>query len=166
MPEGRNVLDVLKERGFVAQVTDEAGLTALLEKPVTCYIGFDPTADSLHVGSLVPIMALMHMQRHGHRPIVLVGGGTGLVGDPSGKTEMRQLLTLEQIRPQCLALQRQLSCFLDFSDGAALLVNNADWLVDLALHRFPAGYRAALQCQPHADCGELQDQTGNRTQFH
>ena len=131
MPEGRNVLEILKDRGFVAQVTDEAGLTALLENPVTCYIGFDPTADSLHVGSLVPIMALMHMQRHGHRPIVLVGGGTGLVGDPSGKTEMRQLLTLEQIGFNCLALQEQLACFLDFSDGAALLVNNADWLVDL-----------------------------------
>jgi tyrosyl-tRNA synthetase len=131
VPEGINVLEILKKRGFVAQVTDEAGLTALLEKPQTCYIGFDPTADSLHVGSLVPIMALMHMQRHGHRPIVLVGGGTGLVGDPSGKTEMRQLLTLEQIGGNCLALQRQLSCFLDFSDGAALLVNNADWLVDL-----------------------------------
>lgn len=131
MPAGGKVLEILKERGFVAQVTDEAGLSALLENPVSCYIGFDPTADSLHVGSLVPIMALMHMQRHGHRPIVLVGGGTGLVGDPSGKTEMRQLLTLEQIVQNVMALQRQLSCFLDFSDNAALLLNNADWLVDL-----------------------------------
>jgi tyrosyl-tRNA synthetase len=131
VPAGGKVLEILKERGFVAQVTDEAGLSALLENPVSCYIGFDPTADSLHVGSLVPIMALMHMQRHGHRPIVLVGGGTGLVGDPSGKTEMRQLLTLEQIVQNVMALQKQLSRFLDFSDNAALLLNNADWLVDL-----------------------------------
>jgi tyrosyl-tRNA synthetase len=131
VPAGRNVLDILSERGFIAQVTDEAGLRAQLQTPQTCYIGFDPTADSLHVGSLVPIMALMHMQRHGHRPIVLVGGGTGLVGDPSGKTEMRQLLSLEQIAHNAGALQSQLSRFLDFSEGAALLVNNADWLVDL-----------------------------------
>lgn len=131
MPAGRNVLDILAERGFIAQVTDETGLRAQLQTPTTCYIGFDPTADSLHVGSLVPIMALMHMQRHGHRPIVLVGGGTGLVGDPSGKTEMRQLLSLEQIAHNAGALQSQLSRFLDFSEGAALLLNNADWLVDL-----------------------------------
>jgi tyrosyl-tRNA synthetase len=131
VPAGESVLDILKERGFVAQVTDDAGISDLLQAPATCYIGFDPTADSLHVGSLVPIMALMHMQRQGHRPIVLVGGGTGLVGDPSGKTEMRQLLSLEQINQNAQALQRQLSRFLDFSAGGALLLNNADWLVDL-----------------------------------
>jgi tyrosyl-tRNA synthetase len=88
VPAGESVLDILRDRGFVAQVTDEAGISGLLQAPAACYIGFDPTADSLHVGSLVPIMALMHMQRQGHRPIVLVGGGTGLVGDPSGRTEM------------------------------------------------------------------------------
>jgi tyrosyl-tRNA synthetase len=131
VPAVKNVIDVLTERGFVAQVTDAEGIAARLVNPMTCYIGFDPTADSLHAGSLVPIMALVHMQHQGHRPIVLVGGGTGLVGDPSGKTEMRKLLGLEQIQRNALALQQQLSRFLDFGDGRALMLNNADWLVDL-----------------------------------
>jgi tyrosyl-tRNA synthetase len=126
-----DVFDILKERGFVAQATDIDELKLYLSKPSSCYIGFDPTADSLHVGSLVPIMALAHMQRAGHRPIVVVGGGTGLVGDPSGKTEMRQMLTLEKIRENVEALKVQLSRFLDFGDSKALMVNNADWLVDL-----------------------------------
>ena len=136
MSQERNVLDVFNERGFVAQVTDWEGLETRLEQPMSCYIGFDPTADSLHVGSLVPIMALVHMQRHGHRPIVLVGGGTGLIGDPSGKTEMRKLLSLEEIAYNASALQRQLSQFIDFSEGRALLVNNAEWLVDLRYIEF------------------------------
>jgi tyrosyl-tRNA synthetase len=131
VPEAGNVFDVLKERGFFAQATDADNLRERLRNDVTCYVGFDPTADSLHVGSLVPILALVHMQRHGHRPIVLIGGGTGLVGDPSGKTEMRQLLGIEQIEANAMALKRQLSAFLDFSDGKALLLNNADWLVPL-----------------------------------
>ena len=131
-----NVFDILNERGFVAQATDVDELKRYLSKPSSCYIGFDPTADSLHVGSLVPIMALAHMQRQGHRPIVLVGGGTGLVGDPSGKTEMRQLLTLEQIELNVAALKKQLSRFLDFGDDRALLLNNADWLVDLRYIEF------------------------------
>jgi tyrosyl-tRNA synthetase len=131
-----NVFDILGERGFVAQATNADELKDYLCKPSACYIGFDPTADSLHVGSLVPIMALANMQREGHRPIVLVGGGTGLVGDPSGKTEMRQLLTLEQIAYNVAALKKQLSRFLDFGDGRALLLNNADWLVDLRYIEF------------------------------
>ncbi len=131
-----NVFDILRERGFVAQATGEEELKRHLSKPCACYIGFDPSADSLHVGSLVPIMALAHMQRHGHRPIVLVGGGTGLVGDPSGKTEMRQLLTLEQIDLNVAALKKQLSRFLDFGEGKALLQNNADWLVGLRYIEF------------------------------
>ncbi len=131
-----NVFDILNERGFVAQATDVDELKRYLTEPSSCYIGFDPTADSLHVGSLVPIMALAHMQRNGHCPIVLVGGGTGLVGDPSGKTEMRQLLTLEQIDSNVAALKKQLSRFLDFSDRKALLLNNADWLVDLRYIEF------------------------------
>ncbi|MGD9011359.1 MAG: tyrosine--tRNA ligase, partial [Desulfobacterales bacterium] len=91
-----NVLDVLEERGFIEQTTHDQELRECLDRgSVTCYIGFDPTAASLHIGSLVPIMSLAHMQRQGHRPIALIGGGTGMVGDPSGKTEMRQLLTLE-----------------------------------------------------------------------
>lgn len=131
-----NVLDVLEERGFIAQVSDEETIRQYLQEPVTCYIGFDPTADSLHVGSLVPILALAHMQKHGHRPIVLIGGGTGLVGDPSGKTEMRQMLTNTQIQLNAEALKIQLSQFLDFGDNQALLVNNADWLTSLGYIEF------------------------------
>lgn len=127
-----SVYDIFQERGFIAQVTDEFLIRELLaEEKVTCYIGFDPTATSLHIGSLVPIMALAHMQRHGHRPIALIGGGTGLIGDPSGKTEMRQILTREQIDHNAACLRQQLSQYLDFSDGKALLLNNADWLTTL-----------------------------------
>ncbi len=135
-PKLQNVFDILKGRGFVAQATDVDELKQYLCQPSSCYIGFDPTADSLHVGSLVPIMALAHMQRQGHRPIVLVGGGTGLVGDPSGKTEMRQLLTLDRIESNVAALKEQLSRFLDFRDDRALLLNNAQWLVELRYIEF------------------------------
>ncbi len=128
----RNPYDVLKERGFIYQVTDEDAVKKLFDtKRVTAYIGFDPTADSLHAGSLVPIMALAHVQRAGHRPIALVGGGTGLVGDPSGKTETRKLLSIEVIRANAEALKKQLSRYISFEDGGALLLNNADWLVEL-----------------------------------
>lgn len=128
----KSAYEILKERGFVEQVTDEALISGLFAKgPVTCYIGFDPTAASLHIGSLVPIMALAHMQQNGNRPIALVGGGTGLIGDPSGKTEMRQVLTLEQIDYNAKCLGRQLAQYLDFSEGHALLLNNADWLTKI-----------------------------------
>jgi tyrosyl-tRNA synthetase len=127
----QNVFDVLEERGFIEQSTDAAACRQLLEKPITCYIGFDPTATSLHVGSLLPIMSLAHMQRCGHRPIALVGGGTALVGDPSGKTEMRQMLSREEIDENAEKLKVQLGQFIDFSSGKALLLNNADWLAPL-----------------------------------
>jgi len=127
----KTVYDIFLERGFIDQVTDEPKLSELLEGKVTCYIGFDPTASSLHVGSLVPIMSLAHMQRHGHRPIALVGGGTGLVGDPSGKDEMRQIMTKEEIRRNAEAQKKQFAHFLDFSEDRALLLNNADWLTRL-----------------------------------
>ena len=127
----KTVYDVFIERGFIEKVTDEEKLPEILEGKVTCYIGFDPTASSFHVGSLVPIMSLAHMQRHGHRPIALVGGGTGLVGDPSGKDEMRQILTYEEINKNAEAQKRQFERFLDFSRGQALLLNNADWLTKL-----------------------------------
>jgi len=127
-----NLLDILKERGFIEQTTHEEELEAYLGAgKATCYIGFDPTASSLHVGSLVPIMSLAHMQRHGHRPIALVGGGTGLVGDPSGKTEMRQLLTPEMVDKNTIGIKNQLSRFLDFKEDKALMANNADWLTKL-----------------------------------
>jgi tyrosyl-tRNA synthetase len=124
--------DVLKERGFIEQFTDEALITEQFAgEPVTCYIGFDPTATSLHIGSLVPIMALAHMQQTGNKPIALVGGGTGLIGDPSGKSEMRQVLTREQIDYNAKCLGKQLSKYIDFTDGKALLLNNADWLTKI-----------------------------------
>jgi tyrosyl-tRNA synthetase len=127
-----NVLDILRERGFIEQTTHEAELTDLLSNgPVTCYIGFDPTASSLHIGSLVPIMSLAHMQRHGHQPIALIGGGTGLVGDPSGKTEMRRLLTPELVVENAGGIKNQLARFIDFTDDRALMLNNADWLTRL-----------------------------------
>ncbi|KFZ44373.1 tyrosyl-tRNA synthetase [Smithella sp. D17] len=128
----KSAYEILKERGFIEQVTDEALIKKLFAQgPVTCYIGFDPTATSLHIGSLVPIMSLAHMQKSGHKPIALVGGGTGLIGDPSGKTEMRQVLTREQIDYNADCLKQQLSQYIDFSGGKALLLNNADWLTKL-----------------------------------
>jgi tyrosyl-tRNA synthetase len=126
-----NLVDILRERGFIEQTTHAEELNTYFEHHrVTGYIGFDPTASSLHIGSLVPIMSLAHMQRQGHRPIALVGGGTGLVGDPSGKTEMRKMLTLEEVEQNAAGIKQQLSRFLDFSDGAMLL-NNAEWLTKL-----------------------------------
>jgi len=126
-----NVFDTFEARGFIEQTTDPEGVRNLLSKPATCYIGFDPTAKSLHVGSLLPIMSLMHMQMAGHRPIAVVGGGTGMVGDPSGKTELRPVMTREKINENAEALKKQLSRFIDFTDEKAVMVNNADWLTKL-----------------------------------
>jgi tyrosyl-tRNA synthetase len=127
-----NLIDVLRERGFIEQMTHDQELIDYFDaNRVTGYIGFDPTASSLHIGSLVPIMSLAHMQRNGHRPIALVGGGTGMVGDPSGKTEMRKMLSLEEIDHNAAGIKRQLSRFIDFADGRALLLNNAEWLTRL-----------------------------------
>jgi tyrosyl-tRNA synthetase len=126
-----NAYDILKARGFVEQVSDEEGLRESLERPITCYIGYDPSASSLHVGNLFTIMALAHVQRQGHRPIVIVGGGTGMIGDPSGRTEMRQMLTIEQIEQNLLAIKGQIGRYVDFSAGRALVLNNADWLLPL-----------------------------------
>jgi tyrosyl-tRNA synthetase len=129
--KNKTVYDVFMERGFIEKVTDDEKLPEILKEKVTCYIGFDPTASSFHVGNLVPIMALAHMQRDGHRPIALVGGGTGLVGDPSGKDEMRQILTYEEINKNAEMQKKQFARFLDFSEDRALLLNNADWLTKL-----------------------------------
>ncbi len=127
-----SVLSILKERGFIEDLTHTQELEDYLSNnKTTCYIGFDPTADSLHVGSLVCIMALAYMQREGHRPIALVGGGTGLIGDPSGKTELRKVITQEQIDKNKTGLRNQLGRFLDFSEGKALLLDNAQWLTKL-----------------------------------
>lgn len=129
--ELEDFLQILEERGFIEQATERDSIRDMLKEPVTCYIGFDPTASSLHVGSLVPIMSLAHAQMKGHRPIALIGAGTALVGDPSGKTEIRPVMTMDEINKNAEGMKRQLSRFIDFSNGRALMLNNADWLVDL-----------------------------------
>ena len=128
-----NILDVLKGRGYIEQVTFEEDLRKLLEKEsVPFYIGFDPTADSLHVGHFVSMMVASHMQKAGHKPIILVGGGTVNIGDPSGKTDMRKMLSKEEIEHNVACCKKQLEKFLNFEgENAAIIVNNADWLSDL-----------------------------------
>ena len=131
------LFEELTWRGFVNQVTHDDLGEQLAKERFTVYAGFDPTADSLHIGSLLPIMGLVHFQRAGHRPIALVGGGTGLIGDPSGKTQERTLQDKEQVAHNIAGIRKQLECFLDFDgDQAALLVNNADWLCSLSLVEF------------------------------
>lgn len=127
-----SVLDTLQERGFIKQMSHEAEIKELLEnEKITFYIGFDPTADSLHVGHFIALMLMSHMQKAGHRPIVLLGGGTGMVGDPSGKDEMRKMLTPEFINHNIACFKKQMSRFIDFSEGKAIIANNADWLLNL-----------------------------------
>jgi tyrosyl-tRNA synthetase len=135
-----NVFDILKHRGFVEQSTGDEAIYHLVGRPIACYIGFDPTASSFHVGSLIPIMALAHMQRHGHRTVALVGGGTALVGDPSGKTEMRQMLTPRQVNQNAEGLKKQLGRFVNFENGQAALLNNAKWLKQLKYIPFLRDY--------------------------
>jgi len=127
-----NLLDILRKRGFIEKTTHKEELEEYLgQNQISCYIGFDPTASSLHIGSLVPMMALAHAQRCGHRPVALVGGGTGLIGDPSGKTEMRKMLTRKKLKENTIGIKRQLSRFIDFSNDQAFLCDNADWLTNL-----------------------------------
>ncbi|GAH05012.1 unnamed protein product, partial [marine sediment metagenome] len=127
-----NIYDILKERGFIAQVSDEDALRRMLGgNPITFYVGFDSTAISLHAGSLVPIMVMKHLQQAGHRPIAIVGGGTTMVGDPSGKTEMRKMLSEEAIRKNGQAIHAQLDRYLHFDGKKSLALDNADWLLPL-----------------------------------
>lgn len=127
-----NVFDELKARGMIAQMTDEEKIRDLLSnEKVTFYIGFDPTADSLTAGHFLQLMVMAHMQRAGHRPIVLLGGGTAMVGDPTGKTDMRKMMTPETIAYHVECFKKQMERFIDFSDGKALMINNADWLMNL-----------------------------------
>jgi tyrosyl-tRNA synthetase len=133
----RNVIDVLKERGFIEQMTDTGLREAAATQSLKCYVGFDPTARSLHLGHIIPVMGLAHFQRNGHVPIVVVGGGTGMIGDPSGKTVERQLLSKEDVEENASRLKAQLSKFFRFEGPqAALLLNNADWLLPLNLVDF------------------------------
>lgn len=131
------VYDELKARGLIAQLTNEEKVRDLLNNGKTSfYIGFDPTADSLHVGHFVQIMVMAHMQKTGHTPIALFGGGTGMIGDPSGKTAMRRMMTREEIDHNVRCFQKQMSRLVDFSDGKAIMVNNADWLMNLNYIQF------------------------------
>lgn len=127
-----SVFETLKERGFIAQLTHEEAIKELLEnQKVTFYIGFDPTADSLHVGHFLQMMVMAHMQRAGHRPIAIIGGGTAMVGDPTGKSDMRKMMTHDEIRHNAENFKRQLSNFIDFTNDRALMVDNSDWLLNL-----------------------------------
>lgn len=127
-----NVFDVLVGRGYLKQFTHEEEMREILGKEkVTFYIGFDPTADSLHVGHFIAMMFMAHMQKHGHRPIALLGGGTAMIGDPSGRTDMRTMMSKETIAYNVASIKKQMEKFIDFSDGKAILENNADWLLGL-----------------------------------
>ena len=149
------VFEELKARGLIAQMTDEEKIKDLLENhKISFYIGFDPTADSLHVGHFVQMMVMAHMQKAGHTPIALFGGGTGMVGDPSGKSDMRKMLTSEEIDHNIACFKKQMSCLIDFSDGKAIMANNADWLLnlnyiqfirDIGVH-FPVSKMLAAEC--------------------
>ncbi len=162
-----NILDTLKERGFIAQVTFEDELYKQLEEPTTFYVGFDPTADSLHIGHYIPIMAMAHMQRAGHRPIALMGGGTAMIGDPSGKSDMRKMLTVQTIDDNVAAIKKQMSRFLDFSEGKAIIANNADWLRHLNYLEFmrDVGPWFSVNDMLRADCYKTRFQSGNGLSF-
>ena len=126
------VYEELVARGLIAQVTDEEEIKELINNgKATFYIGFDPTADSLHVGHFMALCLMKRLQMAGNKPIALIGGGTGMIGDPSGRTDMRQMMTPETIQHNCDCFKKQMSRFIDFSDGKALMVNNADWLLNL-----------------------------------
>ncbi|MDY6072517.1 MAG: tyrosine--tRNA ligase [Eubacteriales bacterium] len=127
-----HILDTLKERGFIAQTVYEDDLYKLMEKePVTFYLGIDPTADSMHIGHFIPVMMMSWLQKAGHKPIALCGGGTAMIGDPSGKSDLRKMLSHEQIQHNISCIKKQLEKFIDFSDNKALIVNNGDWLLNL-----------------------------------
>ena len=126
------IYEELQARGLIAQVTDEEEIKELINNgKATFYIGFDPTADSLHVGHFMALMLMRRLQKAGNRPIALIGGGTGMVGDPSGRTDMRSMMTVETIQHNCDCFKKQMSKFIDFSEGKALMLNNADWLMKL-----------------------------------
>ncbi|MCL2301398.1 MAG: tyrosine--tRNA ligase [Firmicutes bacterium] len=159
-----NVFEELKARNLIAQCTDMERAEALLAggEPVRFYIGFDPTADSLTVGHFIPMMVMAHMQRAGHIPIVLLGGGTVLVGDPSGKNDMRKMLTREEVSHNIGCFKRQMSALIDFSDGRALMVDNADWLLGLNYIDFlrEIGVHFSVNRMLAAECYKSRLETG------
>lgn len=132
-----SVFDTLKERGLIAQMTHEDEIKKLLdEEKVTFYIGFDPTADSLHVGHFLQLIVMSHMQRAGHRPIAILGGGTAMIGDPTGKSDMRRMMSREELDHNVACFKKQMSRFIDFSDGKALILDNADWFLNMNYMEF------------------------------
>lgn len=150
-----NAYEILKERGFIEQLTHEDEIKAMFEKGgVTFYIGIDPTADSLHVGHFLTVMAMAHMQRCGNRPICLVGGGTAMIGDPSGKTDMRKMMTVETIDHNVACIKNQLSRFINFDNDNAIVVNNGDWLRNLNYIEFlrEVGVHFSVNRMLAADC--------------
>lgn len=161
--ENGNVFDVLMERGFIKQTTHEAEIRELLGKEkIKFYIGFDPTADSLHVGHFMQVIIMMYMQKYGHTPIVLVGGGTGLVGDPSGRSDMRKVLSKEDVIENCNNFKKTFSKFIDFEDDKAIAVNNADWLLDLNYIQFirDIGKHFSVNRMLTAECFKQRLETG------
>lgn len=151
----KSVFDVLLERGFIEQCTHEEEIKKLLvEESVSFYIGFDPTADSLHIGHFIQIMVMAHMQRHGHRPIALIGGGTTMIGDPSGRTDMRQVMTAERIAENGEKFKKVFEKFLTFEDDKAVMVNNAQWLLPLNYIEFlrEIGAHFSVNRMLTADC--------------
>ncbi|HBB27685.1 MAG TPA: tyrosine--tRNA ligase [Clostridiales bacterium] len=161
--EKQNVFDVLKERGFIEQCTHEDEIREALGKErVTFYIGFDATADSLTAGHFLTVMAMMHMQRAGHRPIALLGGGTTMIGDPSGKSDMRSIMTKETIAYNANRFYQQLSKFIDFDNDNAVIANNADWLLDLNYVEFlrEIGVHFSVNRMLTADCYKQRMETG------
>lgn len=158
-----NVIDVLEERGYLKQFTHEKEIRELLGKEkVTFYIGFDPTGDSLHVGHFIALMIMSHLQKAGHRPIALVGGGTAMVGDPTGKTDMRKMLTKEDIEHNVNCIKKQMSKFIDFNDGKAILENNANWLMNLNYIDFlrEVGVHFSVNKMLTAECFKLRLEKG------
>ena len=162
-----HILDILKERGFIAQTTFEDELYKQLEEPTTFYVGFDPTADSLHIGHYIPIMAMAHMQKAGHKPIALMGGGTAMIGDPSGKTDMRKMMTTQTIDQNVECIKKQMSRFLDFSEGQAIIVNNGDWLRNLNFIEFmrDIGSMFSVNNMLRADCYRARMESENGLSF-
>ncbi|MDD3400634.1 MAG: tyrosine--tRNA ligase [Eubacteriales bacterium] len=163
-----NVYDVLEERGFLKQCSHPEELKELLGKEkITFYIGFDPTADSLHIGHYVALMTMAHMQRAGHRPIALLGGGTAMIADPSGKTELRKMLTVEELDHNAACFKAQMSRLLDFSEGQAVMVNNAEWLRPLVFMDFmrDIGVHFSVNRMLTAECYKQRLESGSGLTF-
>ena len=159
----RNVFDILKERGLIAQTTHEEEIRELLGKEkITFYIGFDPTADSLHIGHFMQLIVMKHMQNAGHRPIVLLGGGTTMVGDPTGKADMRPMISQEEISRNAENFKKQMSKFIDFDGEKAIMVNNADWLLNLNYIDFlrEVGVHFSVNRMLTAECFKTRLETG------